>query len=65
MSHMDNLAYGYFVPHGVGGGAGQDLESNISSPSYLEIQGWPAPQEWRSVNVSGLLLLFSCVNMVS
>lgn len=20
MSHMDNLAYGYFVPHGVGGG---------------------------------------------
>lgn len=45
MSHVDNLAYGYFVPHGVGGGGGQDLESNISSPSYLEIQGWPAPQE--------------------
>ena len=23
MSHMDNLAYGYFVPHGGGGGGGR------------------------------------------
>ena len=60
---MDNLAYGYFVPHGVWVGVG-GLEGNVC-PGYLEIQGCPAPQEWRSVNVSGLLLLFNCVNMAS
>lgn len=48
---------------GLGVGVG-GLEGNVC-PGYLEIQGCPAPQEWRSVNVSGLLLLFNCVNMAS
>ena len=63
MSHMDNLAYATLCHTGLGVGVG-GLEGNVC-PGYLEIQGCPAPQEWRSVNVSGLLLLFNCVNMAS
>lgn len=42
-------------------GGGVALEGTVCL-SDLEIQDWPAAQEWWGVHISGLLLLSSCVN---